>query len=355
MPTMKRFFLLLLCLILTVPALAQNAPLHADFEYFEKLGTLIQASTESAAPSLVSIRITRAAPARGARQPRASEEAGSGIAATIADKKVILTNRHVIEEAERGTIEILTHDRRHLTLVKTVSNEEYDLAVLEVAEELPRSARFGNSDKVYVGEVVLALGNPFGLDRSVSMGVISAVGRRQVPGTAGSAPRTGFFQTDAAINPGSSGGMLLNVRGEIIGLITAIATQGGGNEGVAFAMPINPVLRIAEQLVQSETVLKPHIGFGFESVISLEERRRLKIDRKIGAKIRSVEAGSPADRAGLKTGDVITMFGEIEVEDGLHIIHLVAQSEIDKPIVLQINRNAEIQNITVTPIAQLSR
>jgi serine protease Do len=187
------------------------------------------------------------------------------------------------------------------------------------------------------------------------MGIISAVGRRDVPGSAGLAPRIDFFQTDAAVNPGSSGGMLLNLRGEVVGILTAIATQSGGNEGVAFVMPINAVLRIAEQLVKTETVVKPHIGFGLESTISSEDRRRLGMNRFIGARIGSIESGTPAAQAGLKAGDVILKFGTTEVEDRLHVIHLVAQSEIDKPVVLQINRNGERLNVTVTPAAQLSR
>ena len=187
------------------------------------------------------------------------------------------------------------------------------------------------------------------------MGIISAVGRRNVPGTGGSAPRVAFFQTDAAVNPGSSGGMLLNLRGEVIGVVTAIATLGGRNEGVAFVMPINIVLRVAEQLVGTGTVLKPHIGFGFERFFSNEERRQLGIDRVIGAKIATVVSDSPAEQAGLKVGDVVLMYGNTEVEDNVHAIHLVAQSEIDKPVVLQINRSGEMLNITVTPIMQLSQ
>ena len=187
------------------------------------------------------------------------------------------------------------------------------------------------------------------------MGVISAVGRRRVPGATGSVPCTGFFQTDAAVNPGSSGGMLLNLRGETIGILTAIATQGGGHEGVAFAMPINTVLRIAEQLVQTGMAVKPHIGCGFEAAISSEERRKLGIVRFVGTKIGRIDPDTPAEKAGLKVGDVVMKCKDIEVEDALHVIQLVAQSEIDKPMVLQINRNGEILNITVTPTKQLCR
>ena len=363
MVVMERYTLLFLCVCLTVPAFAQNGQVQrGDFdaavEHFEKFSKLLRQNTESVAPNVVNIKVTRDRPAPTGRSRAARmtiEESGSGIISTVAGKQVILTNRHVIDEAEPTAITILTHDRRILTPVKIATNEDFDLAVIEVAEKLPQSATFGDSDKVQVGDVVLAIGNPFGLDRSVSMGVISAVDRRRVPGAAGSAPRTSFFQTDAAVNPGSSGGMLLNLRGETIGILTAIATQGGGHEGIAFVMPINTVLRIAEQLVQTGTVIKPHVGFGFESTIPIEERRRLGIDRLIGAKIRSIDPDTPADKAGLKVGDVVLKFGNTEVEDGLHVIHIVAQSAIDKPVVLQINRGGEMLNVTITPAMQLSR
>lgn len=359
---MERFVLLFWCVCLTVPVFAQDGnrqrdELHATTEHFEKLGSLFRQCIEQAAPAVVNIQVmqTRPASTKGVRSPKMTEESGSGIVATIDQKQVVLTNRHVIGEAEREVIQILTHDRRLLTPIKITTNEDFDIAVIEVDEKLPRTAQFGNSDQVQVGDMVLAIGNPFGLDRSVSMGIISAVGRRRVPGAASSVPRIGFFQTDAAINPGSSGGMLLNMRGETIGIVTAIATQGGGSEGVAFVMPINAVTRIAEQLVQTGTIVKPHIGFNFEQAISLEERRNLGIDRLIGAKIKGITPDSPAARAGLKVGDVILTFNNTEVEDDLHVTHLVVQSEIGKPVALRVNRNREILNVTIIPVEQLSR
>jgi len=358
---MERYLPLFLCLCLTVPVVAQDGQqqreeFHATAEYFERLGKLFRQSADGATPAVVNIKVTQNRSVRGNRSPKMPiEESGSGIIAEIAQKQVILTNRHVIEEAEPNAIQILTHDRRFLSPTKISTNEDFDLAVIEVTETLPSPVRFGDSDQVHVGDIVLAVGNPFGLDRSVSMGIISAVGRRHVPGAAASTPRVGFFQTDAAVNPGSSGGILLNVRGEVIGILTAIATQGGGHDGVAFVMPINAVLRIAEQLVQKGTVLKPHIGCNFEPTISAEERRKLDIDRLVGAKIKGIATETPAEQAGLKAGDVVLMFDNTEVEDDLHITHLIAQSEIDKPVVLRINRNKEILLVTVTPAAQLSR
>ena len=361
MTAMERHISLFLIVCLAFPAFAQEGDRQreeflAAAEHFEKLGTLFRQSAEMAAPCVVNIRVTQKRPPFGrSRFAEMSVESGSGIIATIAQKQVILTNRHIIEEADENALQILTHDRKILTPTKIAANEDFDVAIIEFVEELSQSARFGNSDQVQMGDIVLAVGNPFELDRSVSMGVISAVGRRRVPGAGGAAPRTGFFQTDAAVNPGSSGGMLLNLRGEVIGILTAIATQGGGNEGIAFVMPTNAVLRIAEQLVQTGSVVKPYIGLIFESTFSLEERRKLGIDRLIGAKIKTIAPESPAEQAGLKAGDVILMFGNTEVEDDLHVTHIVALSAIGKPVVLQINRNGTILNITVTLATQLSR
>ena len=364
---MERCLALIVCLCLAVSAFAQQ-PEHSPhpfgdvIERFDNLGLLFQYNTKQASPALVTIRVKRNRTILIGRSRSAgmSEESGSGIVANIGGKTVILTNRHVIEEAERGTIEILTHDRRSLTPVSVTANREFDIAVIEVAEDLQEPARFGNSDHANVGDIVLAIGNPFGLERSVSMGIISAVERRDVPGAnlpdAGNpTPRVGFLQTDAAVNPGSSGGMLLNLRGDVIGILTAIATQGGKHEGVAFVMPSNAVLKIAEQLVQSGTVLKPYVGLGFELTISPEERNRLGIDRMIGVQIDRIDPDSPAEQSGLQGGDVILQYNGIEVEDSLHMFHLVAKSAIGTPVLLQVNRNREMLDVSVTPVAHISR
>jgi serine protease Do len=187
------------------------------------------------------------------------------------------------------------------------------------------------------------------------MGIISAAARWYIPDAEGSPVRIGFFLFVAAVNPGSSGGMLLNLRGEVIGILTAIATQGGVNEGVAFAMPINTVLRVAEQLVQTGTAVKPYFGCKFDQNVSAEDRKKLGIDRLVGAKINSVAPGTPVEQAGLKVGDIVLMFGNIEVEDGFHIVHLIALSEIGKPVVLRVNRNGTMLDVKVTPAAQSSR
>jgi serine protease Do len=326
---------------------------------FEQISEVFRRSIEFSDPIIVHIEATQVKSVTPGRSGRAVkmqiEESGSGVIADIGDKRVILTNRHVVEGIEPESIKVQTFDRRLLTPIRVSTNEDFDLAVVEVTEKIPYSADFGNSDQVRVGDIVLAVGSPFGLDRSVSMGIIGAVNRRNIPATSGTTPRIGFFQTDAAINPGSSGGPLLNLRGEVIGIVTAIATQGGGDDGVAFALPIKSVLRIAEQLVQNGTVVRPHIGLGFDPEFNHEKRNALGIDRQIGARINRVVPEAPAAQTGLRIGDVILSFDGIEVEDDTHIVHLVALTEIDKPIKITINRERNTMNLSITPSAQISR
>ena len=361
---MKRIALLFLVACLTVSVFAQDESVDSSVatEHVKKLSELFRHNSHRAMPAVVNICVIQnRTTGRSGRSPiTQSEESGSGIVTTIAQKQVILTNRHVVGDAERSSVIILTHDRRVLTPVTIATNEDFDLAIIEVAEKLPLSASLGNSEQVRTGDIVFAIGNPLGLDRSLSMGIISAIGRRRVPGATSAVPRIDFFQTDAAINPGSSGGALLNLHGEVIGIVTAIATQGGGNEGIAFVMPIHAVYRIAEQLVLKGTVVKPHLGCNFDPAFSqltssIEERRRLGIERFVGAKILNVAPNTPAAQAGLKSGDVILTFAHTEVEDDLHVTHLVTQSEIGKPVLLQINRNGTILNVTVTLQEQMSR
>ncbi|MDR3198940.1 MAG: trypsin-like peptidase domain-containing protein [Planctomycetaceae bacterium] len=326
---------------------------------FERLSEVFRFSVEFTEPVIVHIEATQIKSVNPARSGRAVkmqvEESGSGVIADIAGKQVILTNRHVVEGIEPDSIKVQTYDRRLLTPVRISTNEDFDLAIIEVEEQLPYSADFGDSDHVRVGDIVLAVGSPFGLDRSVSMGIIGAVNRRNIPVTNGTAPRIGFFQTDAAVNPGSSGGPLLNLRGEVIGLVTAIATQSGGNDGVAFVLPIKSVLRIAEQLVRNGTVVKPHIGLGFDPEFDAEKRKKQGIDRQIGARINRVVSDTPSAQIGLRVGDVILSFDGIEVEDDTHIVHLVASAEIDKPVKITVNREGNNLDLSITPSIRVSR
>ncbi len=324
-------------------------------EPLELLGKRLGAAVESAASGIVHItarQLRAVSPSRTERTVAMQvEESGSGVIAEIEGRRIILTNRHVVQGIELGAITIRTHDRKILTPTKMVTNEDYDLALIEVSEKLPAAVDFADSDKIGVGDFVLAVGSPFGLDRSVSLGIISAKNRRNIP-SSNKAPRVGFLQLDAAVNPGSSGGPVLNLRGEVVGLVTAIATQSGGYEGVAFALPSNLVRRVTRQMLQNDGVgRKPHVGLAFDREFPMTDRRRLGIDREIGTRINRVVQNSPATLAGLQVGDVILQFDGTEVEDDLHFVVLVAEAEIGKAATLIVNRTGHVFSVDITPTA----
>ncbi len=381
----QRYFVFLLfflfCLQYCLPLAAQptsrlavrqemRRQLHLSAAPLEQFGKQLHAAAEFALPSIVHIETRQIRPASSGRNERRPaiqvEESGSGIIAQIEGQLVILTNRHIVHHVELNAITIRTHNRKVLTPTKILTNEDFDLAVIEMAETetearphtLPEAIDFADSDKVEVGDFVLAVGSPYGLERSVSLGIISAKKRRHIPmvGGVGATPRVGFLQLDAAVNPGSSGGPVLNLRGEVVGLVTAIASQGGGNEGVAFALPSKVVQKVARQMVQNNgEVQKPQVGLAFDKVFSMQDRRRLGLDRQIGARINRVITDSPAAKAGLAIGDVILAFDGVEVEDDLHFVVLVAETSVDKMVTLLVNRNGQNLEIEITPVAPMSR
>lgn len=244
------------------------------------------------------------------RMPNRTEKQsslGSGVIAT-ADGMVI-TNNHVIEGAD--DIKVAFADGREYPCELVMKDERVDLAVLKInAKETFTPLPLGDSDKVEVGDLVLAIGNPFGVGQTVTSGIVSALARNQVVQS-----EFGFFiQTDAAINPGNSGGALTNVKGELIGINTAIFTRGGGSNGVGFAIPANLVkafLKAAESGASSFE--RPYIGATFEPVTS-EVAEALGLKRARGALIVKVQDDGPAAAAGLKPGEVVTAVNGIEVE-----------------------------------------
>ncbi len=326
---------------------------------FEELGNVIRLSVELAGPSIVHIeskqlRALQPNGATGRSIQMEVEESGSGIVVKIAKKNVILTNRHVVEGIELASIKIQTHDRRRLTPTKVRTNADFDLAVVEVAEETPPPALLDESDRIQVGQIILAVGSPFGLDRSVSMGIVSATNRRRIPAATGQTPIVGFFQIDAAVNPGSSGGPMLNLRGEVVGMITAIATQGGGHEGVAFVLPMKIIKGVAEQLVRDGIVMKPFIGLGFEADFDESQHKALGLDRMVGAKISHIAPDSPASQAGLQIGDVLLKLGDTEIEDDIHVVDYVARSIIDQAVPFQVLRDGRTIGGNITPAGKIS-
>ena len=236
---------------------------------------------------------------------------GSGV---IVDKRgYVLTNFHVIRGADSVTVKLSSKQEMQGRIVGT--DAKTDLAVIRFQPEGElRVATLGDSDTLKVGEWAIAIGNPFGLDQTVTVGVVSATGRAEV----GIATYENFIQTDASINPGNSGGPLVNLRGEVIGINTAIVATG---QGIGFAIPANMVKRVASQLIDRGKVTRGWIGVSLQPLTS-ELAQSLGLDNTRGAIVARVHPGSPAEAAGLQPNDVIVKFGPTPVDDYTHLQRL---------------------------------
>ncbi|HUG80441.1 MAG TPA: DegQ family serine endoprotease [Bryobacterales bacterium] len=234
---------------------------------------------------------------------RRRQGAGSGV--IVSDDGYIVTNHHVIDGADKISVHL--SDRRTLEAKLVGTDAKTDIAVLQVEDQDLPALPFGNSDNVEIGDIVLAVGNPFGIGQTVTMGIVGATGR----GNLGIEDYEDFIQTDAAINPGNSGGALVNTRGELIGINTAIlARGGGGNQGVGFAVPVNLAHHVMTQLVASGRVARGFLGVGIQD-LDPKMAKAFELQEARGAVVRSVQPGGPAAEAGLKQGDVIVgMNGE---------------------------------------------
>jgi len=270
---------------------------------------------EAVGPAVVSIAV------RGSREvdpffgqllPRGGgrrefQSAGSGVIVD-ADAGYVLTNHHVIEDAEEITISLV--DDRTLTAEVVGSDPGSDIAVLRVAPENLAEMPLGDSDSVRVGDYVLAIGNPFGLDHTVTSGIVSGLSRRGINPDG----YEDFIQTDASINPGNSGGALVNLNGELIGINSAIFSRSGGNIGIGFAIPVNMVRSIMGQIVDYGAVRRGLLGVNI-GALTPEIAENYELDTTSGAFVTAVSPGSAAERAGLQIGDVITAVNGMAVAD----------------------------------------
>ena len=265
---------------------------------------------------------------------------GSGV---IFDKRgLVLTNFHVIKGADEITVKL--SDKREYRGQILGIDPKTDLAVIRFQPDQELTvATLGNSETLRVGEWAIAIGNPFGLDQTVTVGVISATGRSDV----GVATYENFIQTDASINPGNSGGPLLNLKGDVIGINTAIFSQSGGSVGIGFAIPINMVKRVVDQLVDKGKVVRGWLGVSLQP-LSPELADSLGVTGKQGAVVASTMPGSPAAAAGLQQNDVILAFDKTPVEDYHHFQRLTAETRAGSKIVLQVLRKKQKIEVPVT-------
>jgi Do/DeqQ family serine protease len=262
---------------------------------------------------------------------------GSGV---IIDKRgLVLTNFHVVKGADEITIRL--SDKKEYRGQILGTDPKTDLAVVRFQPEQSLTvATLGDSDALRVGEWAVAIGNPFGLDQTVTVGVISATGRSDV----GIATYENFIQTDASINPGNSGGPLLNLKGEVIGINTAIVAAG---QGIGFAIPINMVRRVVDQLVDKGKVVRGWLGVSLQP-LTPELAQSLGMSDTNGAVVGSTMAGGPAAKAGLQQGDVIVGFNKTPIEDYRHVQRLVAESAVGKSVMLEVIRKKQKIDVPVT-------
>ncbi len=261
---------------------------------------------------------------------------GSGV---IIDKRgYVMTNFHVVKGADEIIVRLSSKREYRGRVVG--SDSKTDLAVVRFEPDSELTvARLGNSDALKVGEWAIAIGNPFGLDQTVTVGVISATGRADV----GIATYENFIQTDASINPGNSGGPLVNLRGEVVGINTAIVAAG---QGIGFAIPVNMVKRVVAQLVDRGKVIRGWLGVAVQP-LSPELAQSLGAKGTVGAVVSSVYPKSPAADAGLQQGDLIVSFDRLPVEDYHHLQRLVADSEVGKRVALEVLRKRRPLEVTV--------
>ncbi len=267
---------------------------------------------------------------------------GMGSGLIVDASGVILTNNHVIQGG--GEITVRLHDGREFKAVKVRGDAKADLAVLRIegADHL-KAAKLGDSDRVEVGDWVLALGNPFGLEGTVTAGIISAKGRG-----IGMAQREDYLQTDAAINPGNSGGPLVNLDGEVIGINTAISSNSGGNEGIGFAIPINLAKWVSGQLSKDGTVHRARLGVIVQPLNhELATQFNLKVHE--GVLVAEVLPDSPAAQAGLKPGDVIVELGGKSVSTPQELQSIVEQAQNGREQTVLIVRDGKRTALKVNP------
>lgn len=333
----------------------QSIPIYRDIvEPVKSFSEIVKAVS----PSVVNISTTRTVntpptledlfeflPPYGNSQGKKWKEMSMGSGVIVSSDGYLLTNYHVVEQADE--IKVTLYNRRTFKATIIGADPKTDLAVIKInAKDLP-VASWGDSDKLQVGDFVLAIGNPYGLTHTVTMGIISATGRADV----GIADYEDFIQTDAAINPGNSGGPLVNIKGEIIGINTAIFSRTGGYQGIGFAVPSNMAKIIKDSLIKEGKVLRGWIGIMVQD-LTAELAERFNLKEPFGVIITDVTKQSPAYIAGLKRGDIILEFDGKVLSESAVLRNLVAQSKIGTVATLKIWRNGQSFNIPIT-VAQL--
>jgi serine protease Do len=280
-------------------------------------------------------------PMEDGQNPMPSPRGGIGSGVIIDASGIILTNNHVVTGG--GEVTVRTHDGREFVATDVWTDPKTDLAVVKIeAPDDLVAAKLADSDQAAIGDWVLALGQPFGLESTVTAGIISATHRG-----IGINDRENYLQTDAAINPGNSGGPLVNLRGEVIGINTAIHSRSGGSDGVGFAIPSNLARWVSDQLISHGTVKRAYLGVGIQP-ITQDLATQLNVKPRSGVAVTEVFSDTPAANAGLQSGDVIVKFGDQAVTSPQSLQLAVEQSSVGSEVPVAIVREGESMTLTYT-------
>ncbi|MGC4092479.1 MAG: DegQ family serine endoprotease [Polyangiaceae bacterium] len=315
--------------------------------------TSIADIAERVLPSVVNISLTKVSHEQpGGRQfpfffgpPQDSgerREQGMGSGVIVSSDGFVLTNNHVVSDA--SVIKVTTYDKREFEATVVGTDPKSDVAVIKLKGSVSglKPVEFGDSSKLRLGDVVLAVGNPFGVGQTVTMGIVSAKGRADL----GIVDYEDFIQTDAAINPGNSGGALINMQGQLVGVNTAILSRSGGYQGIGFAIPTNMALPIMESLKTSGRVVRGWLGVGIQDM-DAELAAGLKLPVTRGVLIADVKPGAPAARAGIHRGDVVVKIDGREVSSAGAFRNQVAALGANKAAALELYRDGKPQTLSV--------
>lgn len=271
-------------------------------------------------------------------QKKVTQSLGSGVIVDAA-RGYILTNHHVIDDAD--DIQVSLQDGRSLTATLIGTDEDTDVAVIQVQADNLQELALANSKKLQVGDFVVAVGNPFGLGQTVTSGIVSAIGRTNLQGLG----YQNFIQTDASINPGNSGGALINLRGELIGINTAIYSPSGGNVGIGFAIPSSMAQKIMNQLIRYGQVRRGSLGVEIQD-ITAKLARAFNLESEKGVILTSIDEDSPAQKSGLRVGDIIVSLNDSKVNNSRDFENLEGLFELNKDIKITFIRNEKRKILT---------
>lgn len=277
---------------------------------------------------------------RSFEMPREYKQSGLGSGVIVDKDGYILTNNHVIKDADE--IKVKLSDEREFKGKIIGVDPKTDLAVIKIDSNHLPVIKLGDSDKLQVGETVIAIGNPFGLSHTVTSGIVSATGRANV----GIADFEDFIQTDAAINPGNSGGALVNIRGELVGINTAIFSTTGGYQGIGFAIPSNMMKVVMDSLIKKGKVVRGWLGVTIQS-LTPELVKQFNLKEEKGVLVGDVVEDSPAEKAGIERGDVIVEFDGKKVNDVTNLRNMVANTLPNKEVAIKLIRGEKPKTVNV--------